>query len=98
MYALDFMACLSRINGAFDIVFIDPPYRYTYGEIAVREIIGCGLLSNNGVIVYERTEPFDGSRDTNIEVADVRKYGKTYISLLRRKSGNAAAAEGIIKR
>ena len=40
-------------------------------------------------MVYERTEPFDNSHTATIEVADVRKYGKTYVSLLRRR-GDAA--------
>ena len=85
LYELDYLDCLSRLNGAFDIVFIDPPYRFTYGAIAVEQLIRRGLLSENGVIVYERTEPFDNSKAENIEVADVRKYGKTYVSLLRRR-------------
>lgn len=89
VYALDYLACLSRLQGKFDIVFIDPPYRYSYGAIAAEELIRRGLLEKNGVMVYERTEPFDNSHIATIEVADVRKYGKTYVSLLRRR-GDAA--------
>ena len=85
VFALDYLACLSRLQGTFDIVFIDPPYRYGYGAIAAEEIIRRGLLEKNGVMVYERTEPFDNSNSATIEVADVRKYGKTYVSLLRRR-------------
>lgn len=90
IFTLDYLTCLSMLSGAFDVVFIDPPYRYAYGEVAVKELLRRGLLAKNGVIVYERTEPFDASGIAAAEVADVRKYGKTYVSLLRRRAETGA--------
>ena len=84
--ALDYLACLSALQGKFDIVFLDPPYRFDYGVKAAEEIARRGLLAEDGVIVYERDKPFEESAAENsgLHVADVRKYGKTYVSFLRK--------------
>ena len=83
---LDYLACLSALQGKFDIVFLDPPYRFDYGVKAAEEIARRGLLAEDGVIVYERDKPFEESTAENsgLHVADVRKYGKTYVSFLRK--------------
>ncbi len=84
--ALDYLACLSALQGKFDIVFLDPPYRFDYGVKAAEEIARRGLLAEDGAIVYERDKPFEESVAENfgLRVADVRKYGKTYVSFLRK--------------
>ena len=84
--ALDYLACLSALQGKFDIVFLDPPYRFDYGVKAAEEIARRGLLAEDGVIVYERDKPFEESvaESCGLHVADVRKYGKTYVSFLRK--------------
>ncbi len=84
--ALDYLACLSALQGKFDIAFLDPPYRFDYGVKAAEEIARRGLLAEDGVIVYERDKPFEESAAENfgLHVADVRKYGKTYVSFLRK--------------
>ena len=53
---------------------------------AAEEIARRGLLAEDGVIVYERDKPFEESAAENsgLHVADVRKYGKTYVSFLRK--------------
>lgn len=86
VHALDYLACLSALQGKFDIVFLDPPYRFDYGVKAAEEIARRGLLAEDGVIVYERDKPFEESAAENLglHVADVRKYGKTYVSFLRK--------------
>ena len=81
--ALDYLACLSALQGKFDIVFLDPPYRFDYGVKAAEEIARRGLLAEDGVIVYERDKPFEESAAENFGL-HVRKYGKTYVSFLRK--------------
>ncbi|MFR2944126.1 MAG: 16S rRNA (guanine(966)-N(2))-methyltransferase RsmD, partial [Lachnospiraceae bacterium] len=70
--ALDYLACLSALQGKFDIVFLDPPYRFDYGVKAAEEIARRGLLAEDGVIVYERDKPFEESAAENfgLHVAD----------------------------
>ncbi|MBQ3020483.1 MAG: 16S rRNA (guanine(966)-N(2))-methyltransferase RsmD [Clostridia bacterium] len=79
----DFLACLDVVRGPFDIIFLDPPYRYEYGKKALEKIAQKGLLSENGIVVNERDVPFDGEI-AGLEKYDERKYGKTYLTFFRR--------------
>ena len=64
----DYLACLDGARGQFDLIFIDPPYRMDYGEKALKKIAEKGLLSENGIAMYERDVPFDG------EIEGLEKY------------------------
>ncbi len=79
VYNLDYLTCLDRVNGQFDIIFLDPPYRFDYGEKALEKIAQKGLLSENGIAMYERDRPFEGSI-AGLEKYDERKYGKAYLT------------------
>ena len=79
----DYLVCLEQARGSFDLIFIDPPYRFDYGEKALECIASKGLLSENGIAVYERDRPFETKID-GLEKYDERKYGKTYITFFRR--------------
>lgn len=79
----DYLVCLENARGQFDIVFIDPPYRFDFGERALAKIAQKGLLSKNGIAVYERDRPFEGDI-VGLEKYDERKYGKTYMTFFRR--------------
>ena len=84
IFNYDYSTCLNALTGEFDFVFIDPPYRYDYGVPAMEKIVARGLLSNDGVIVYERDKPFEGEVE-GLEQYDERKYGKTYLTFFKRK-------------
>lgn len=79
----DFAACLDCVRGNFDLIFIDPPYRFEYGKTALIKIAQRGLLSENGIAVYERDRPFEDEIE-GLEKYDERKYGKTYLTFFRR--------------
>ncbi|MBQ2769045.1 MAG: 16S rRNA (guanine(966)-N(2))-methyltransferase RsmD [Clostridia bacterium] len=79
----DYLVCLEGVRGQFDIVFIDPPYRFDFGVKALEKIAQRGILSENGIAVYERDRPFEGEV-AGLEKYDERKYGKTYITFFRR--------------
>ncbi len=80
---LDYEACLTQVAPPFDMIFIDPPYRMDYGERALELIAERGLLSENGIAVYERDRAFEGKID-GLEQYDERKYGKSYLTFFRR--------------
>ena len=84
VYCHDYSLCLQLLSGEFDLIFLDPPYAMDAGEKALEKIAQKGLLSKNGIAVYERDIPFEGEID-GLEVFDSRKYGKTYLTFLRRK-------------
>ena len=79
----DYLACREQARGQFDLIFIDPPYAMEYGEKALKKIAERGLLSENGIAIYERDIPFDGEI-AGLEKYDERKYGKAYLSFFKR--------------
>ena len=79
----DYLICLKSLRKKFDIIFIDPPYRFNYGAPALKAIPDNGLLNGDGVVVYERDRAFADTVE-GWELYDERKYGKTYISFFRR--------------
>ena len=82
VYNLDYLTCLTAVKGQFDVIFIDPPYRLDYGVPALQSIVKNRLLSEDGVVVYERDRAFDGEVD-GLEKYDERKYGKTYFTFFK---------------
>ena len=80
----DYLAALESVRGVFDIILLDPPYRFDYGEKALQKIAQKGLLTENGVAVYERDRAFEGEIE-GLEKYDERKYGKTYFTFFRRR-------------
>ncbi len=83
LFGYDYLTCLEQVRGTFDLIFIDPPYRFDYGEKALEKIARKGLLSEGGVAVYERDRPFEGEI-VGLTVYDERKYGKTYLTFFKR--------------
>ncbi len=79
---LDYAAFLKSARQKFDMIFLDPPYRYEYGAEALKIIASNGLLAPGGIAVYERDRAFSGSVE-GLKLYDERKYGKTYLSFFR---------------
>lgn len=79
----DYLNFLGSTGARFDLIFIDPPYRFDYGEPALKIIAERNLLNEGGAVVYERDRPFAGS-SSGLEKYDERKYGKTYITFFSR--------------
>lgn len=79
---LDYRACLARAEGAFDIIFADPPYKADCAAEILALIASRGLLAPDGVVVYEsereETPPQGWVR------ADLRKYGRTKVAFFKR--------------
>ena len=83
VYTLDFSVCLDGLKGGFDLIFLDPPYRFEYGVPALEKIARRGLLNENGIAVYERDKPFE-ERIDGLEKYDARRYGRTYLTFFRK--------------
>lgn len=80
---MDYLTCLKTTADSYDVIFMDPPYRFDYGVPALRIIAERGLLTEGGVVVYERDRPFE-SEVSGWEKFDERKYGKTYLTFFRK--------------
>lgn len=80
----DYCDLLKSEKGKFDIIFLDPPYRFDFCSVAAKLISDRALLSDDGVIVIERDRPFT-DEIAGLERYDERKYGVAYLTFLRKK-------------
>lgn len=80
---LDYLACLSSAAESYDLIFIDPPYAKEFGVPALETVAKRGLLTEDGVVIYERDRSFEGEID-GLTAFDERKYGKTYLTFFKR--------------
>ena len=82
-YNYDYVTCLESQNKPFDIIFLDPPYQFDYGVIALEKIVERGLLVENGIVVYERDRAFE-TEIVGLEKYDERKYGKAWFAFFKK--------------
>lgn len=91
IYEKDYKICLLDFNNKkikFDIIFIDPPYKYNIAVEAVKNIISLGLLNENGIIIIETDDEereLENLKKLEVEVYDLRKYGRVHLIFLNRK-------------
>ena len=81
----DYKKYLKQLNNKFDIIFIDPPYKLNIGVDAIKLILQYKLFAKDGIIVLETDEEERDLKELesiNIEVYDVRKYGRVTLIFL----------------
>lgn len=84
----EYKSTLKKLKDEFDIIFLDPPYKENLVVKAVEGILESGLLSKDGIIVIETDEEERELRNLekiNINVYDLRKYGRVRLIFLNRK-------------
>ena len=73
---------LKSIDKTFDIIYIDPPYKSGLGIEALK--VASRALADDGVIIYEEEQPFNGSIE-NLTVSDSRKYGRVHLTFFKKE-------------
>jgi len=87
----DYKKCLEQIKEEkFDIIFLDPPYRLNIAVDALKRILHLKLLSKDAIIILETDEENRDLKELEeinmqIEVKDVRKYGRVKLVFLRER-------------
>ena len=80
----DYNKCLKMLAGKykFDFIFLDPPYKTTYGEQAMQLIKKYDLLTEDGVVIFEhlKDKEFDY---VGFELFDKKRYGIKEVSYFR---------------
>ena len=66
----------------YDLVFVDPPYRKSLGEAAVRSALASNWISDNALIVLEEGEQKSALKGFKLE--DIRRYGDTILHFFKR--------------
>ena len=91
VYEKDYKKCLLDFNNKkikFDIIFRDPAYKYNIAVDAVKDIISLELLNENGIIIIETAEEereLEHLKKLEVEVYDLRQYGRVHLIFLNRK-------------
>lgn len=67
--------------GAFDLVFLDPPYRRGLGERAITSALSGGWIAPGALVVWEEATP--PTLPPYLRLTDQRRYGDTLITLAR---------------
>jgi len=73
-------------NINFDIIFIDPPYKYNIKNELLNLIIEKNLLSNNGIIVFEYQNDEKLININDLNLLKNKKYGDKYISIYKKNT------------
>lgn len=84
----DYIKTLESLNQKFDLIFIDPPYAENIAVNAINHITRLNLLSDDGIIILETDEEereLENLQKTNVNVYDLRKYGRVKLIFLNRK-------------
>ncbi len=89
----DYKKCLQELsnnNISFDIIFIDPPYKDDIAVDSVKMILSLNLLKKDGIIIIETDEKdreIDNLKNLDIQVYDIRKYGRANLIFLNCERG-----------
>ena len=85
---IDYKKCLDEQKEKFDIIFIDPPYKMDIAIDSVKRIIELELLAKDGIIIIETYEEERERKELekiDLELYDVRKYGRVKLLFLRER-------------
>ena len=81
--------CLEKVKESkFDVIFIDPPYKLDIAVKSIKMILDYNILAKDGIIVLETDEEereLEELKNINLEVYDVRKYGRVKLIFLRER-------------
>lgn len=80
---MDVIMSLKSLNQKFDLIFMDPPYNKNLIIPTLNEIYSNEILSDNGLIIIERSVKDDISGNL-FSVLKEKKYGDTIVSFLQK--------------
>ncbi len=66
---------LSNYKAPFDIIFLDPPYKYDNAKLLFEKIYENKLLKDDGIIIYEHKSDRVSEEYDNFNLYSTRKYG-----------------------
>ena len=87
----DYEKCLKQLSNdkiKFNIIYIDPPYKANIAVNATEKILLLNLLQKEGIIIIETDEKereLKNLTQIDVEVFDIRKYGRANLIFLKRK-------------
>ena len=74
VFCSDALTYVLSSRGKFDIIFLDPPYNVDATPV-LEAIANSGILTGDGVIIYEHSEDFKVGEIDCLDHLNTRKYG-----------------------
>ena len=71
-------------NIKFDIIFVDPPYKYEIIEKVINKVIEYNLLNENGIIILEFEKDKLEEKYKSLNLIKNKKYGEKYIYIYKK--------------
>ena len=76
---------LSKLDGKFDMILVDPPYKCGFYQDVIKLIYEYDLLAEDGSIVVEHAKEDEFAFD-NFEIYDQKRYGTVMLTFLKNKT------------
>ena len=83
-------AFIENASQRFDIIFLDPPYNKGLVVPVLDSVSDKGLLNDDGIAVLESDFSDDHGNISGLEIIKQKKYGRTYITVYKKKAGKGA--------
>lgn len=89
VYLSDFKVAIQKLkneNIKPDIVFLDPPYKSNYILKSLELLVDSDILNESSIIIAETDDKqrvLKELENIELEIYDVRKYGRAYLIFLR---------------
>lgn len=89
LYNLDYEILINRLEGQFDFIYLDPPYKSNFILKSLKKLLDKQLLNCKSIIIAETEELSILKEEIEIlgfNILDVRKYGRAYIIFMKVKT------------
>ena len=87
LYEMSYEKMLEQIKEKLDIVYIDPPYKTDLAYKSVKKLLERKLLGEKSLVIVETDEEervVEQIDELEIEITDIRKYGRVHLIFLNR--------------
>lgn len=71
-------------NIKFDIIFVDPPYKYEIIEKVINKVVKYNLLNDDGIIILEFEKDKLKDKYDYLNIIKIKKYGEKYIYIYKK--------------
>ena len=85
VYTVSYEKALSKLDGKFDLILVDPPYKSGIYEDVINLIFEKNLLAEEGSIVVEHAKEDVFDFDC-FEIYDQKRYGTIMLTFLKNKA------------
>lgn len=79
----DVFKFIEQNKGQYDLIFADPPFKADFYDRLVDQVLGSGMLKENGIFILEHEK--HSSYDDHAYFVEARKYGNVVFSFFEKE-------------